>query len=942
MAHVSPATAEQRRSTGARTPLVGAHLTRQATATRREEIGFRRGVQRCGWALPVVALWRVGIGAVLVVTLWLGLGVSAALAERSFGLRFEDNRRGDVIGTGNTLLTCVGADPLCADARAGTGGGAANNNSRAMTYVDVDGDGKTFDSSSAALSLPAGATVLWAGLYWGGRWQAGKDVQSPFVFKGEQAPAPANRNKVKLLPPGGTEYLSIASEIDPVDAAGAPKPEWATQGPRIYQGFATITGIVQASVQAVRANPSLGNRYMVADVQLGTGLQEDQSGGWAILVAYENPSEPLRNLTVFDGLKFVSTDQDPRVPVDIPLSGFLTPPSPAPVKTRVGLVAYEGDIGTVNDTAELNYGLANAKLLTNGANPANNFFNSSISDTAGTILTDRNRNDRNTFGFDADFFESTQYLSNDQRETVLRLTTNGDGYAPGAVVFSTDLFGPRIDPVKSVDKAEAQLGELLTYRIVMRNSGFDPATNVVFTDAIPANTNYEPGSLTIVDGANTGVMTDVPGDDQAEVVAGSVVFRLGTGATGTTGGELAIGASTTVQFQVRVLRSGLPLGTRIVNSGTVGLTAQTSGETGSAKTNVVTTGVVLPDLALEKTSTGDFEAGGSAAFQIAVRNVGQAPTQGLTVVTDDLPPGVTLDGTPGGDGWTCAATSGGFRCGRSDPLAANASFPTIHARVRIAEDAAGSRLVNSATVRTPEDPNELNDTDTAGGDVPLPDLAIQKVALTPEVFPEDEVRYRITVLNRGPVQATNVVVSEELALDLALLTVKPSKGECSNRTCRLGTLARNEQVTIEVTAVADRNSGGNTLVNRVRVDATQRDLNPDDNADEAVVRVTPEADVVVEKTAAAPTLVAGGIAQFLVVVRNDGPSTATEVTVEDVVPSGLEPISFVPSQGTCEANRCSLGTLADGGVAEILVFLRSAAAQAGQTFVNVSRGSEGV
>ena len=88
--------------------------------------------------------------------------------------------------------------------------------------------------------------------------------------------------------------------------------------------------------------------------------------------------------------------------------------------------------------------------------------------------------------------------------------------------------------------------------------------------------------------------------------------------------------------------------------------------------------------------------------------------------------------------------------------------------MQISEDAAGGRLVNVAKVTTPGDPNELNDTDTDEGEVPLPDLAIEKVALTPEVFPEEEVRYLITVLNRGPVRATNVTVTEELPPNVTL------------------------------------------------------------------------------------------------------------------------------------------------------------------------------
>ena len=139
---------------------------------------------------------------------------------------------------------------------------------------------------------------------------------------------------------------------------------------------------------------------------------------------------------------------------------------------------------------------------------------------------------------------------------------------------------------------------------------------------------------------------------------------------------------------MKIRGTGLPPDTEIVNGGTVGFKSKTLNQPGSELTNEVTTTVLLPDLALQKTHTGDFEAGGSATYKIAVSNVGKAPTQGPTVVTDQLPPKVTLDGTPSGTGWTCTPTTGGFRCERPDSLAPGASFPTISAPVNIAEDAA--------------------------------------------------------------------------------------------------------------------------------------------------------------------------------------------------------------------------------------------------------------
>ena len=78
--------------------------------------------------------------------------------------------------------------------------------------------------------------------------------------------------------------------------------------------------------------------YTTANVQLGTGLSDSGSGGWALVVVYGDPTAPSRNLSVFDGMQAVSSSTT----VTIPLSGFQTPLS-GPVTSTVGVVAYEGD-----------------------------------------------------------------------------------------------------------------------------------------------------------------------------------------------------------------------------------------------------------------------------------------------------------------------------------------------------------------------------------------------------------------------------------------------------------------------------------------------------------------------------------------------------------------------------------------------------------------------
>src|SRR5262249_19204476 len=63
-------------------------------------------------------------------------------------------------------------------------------------------------------------------------------------------------------------------------------------------------------------------------------------------------------------------------------------------------------------------------------------------------------------------------------------------------------------------------------------------------------------------------------------------------------------------------------------------------------------------------------------------------------------------------------------------------------------------------------------------------------------------------------------------------------------------------------------------------------------------------------------------------VANNGPSTATGVTVTDPLPVGVSLLAAVPSQGTCSGTPtvlCSLGTLAPGATATVNLFVQATA-----------------
>lgn len=83
-----------------------------------------------------------------------------------------------------------------------------------------------------------------------------------------------------------------------------------------------------------------------------------------------------------------------------------------------------------------------------------------------------------------------------------------------------------------------------------------------------------------------------------------------------------------------------------------------------------------------------------------------------------------------------------------------------------------------------------------------------------------------------------------------------------------------------------------------------------------------EADLSIEKSADGTKVDAGGQVMYTLLVQNHGPDTASSVNVSDAIPAGLSVIWVQPSQGTCTvagAISCSLGTIAKGGAAQILV-----------------------
>ncbi len=460
----------------------------------------------------------------LLLLVLLILGVCAAPAGAAINLpfvqRFAVNDTGDVVQAGNTLETCQAAEVGCAAAQAG---GVANNNTFNMGFVDVDGNASTFNSSSATLALPAGATVLYAGLYYGGRTSAGPG--------GAAAPNAAARSTLALRTPGAGYRTITASTADTGVAAA-------------YAGFADVTGIVRAAGAGV---------YTTANVQSGTGL--DRYAGWALVVAYRDPNAPVRNLTVYDGLATLQQNPITERTLSLPVAGFVTPLS-GPVRSTVGIVAYEGDRGSPGDQLTVN-----GTPLSDAENPANNVFNSTIADR-GVRVAGKAPSYENELGFDLDRLGADGIIPNGATSLTLAETTNVEQFFTQVVTLATDLFAPELDVSKRVENLTRpggpnEPGDTLRYTITVRNSGQDSAAAVAVADVAPPGTTAVPGTPaglavgTVAPGASRSVSFDATID--AGVTDGQVITNVAT----------AIGRAQTSGVQLRQESNPVSLAVRV-------------------------------------------------------------------------------------------------------------------------------------------------------------------------------------------------------------------------------------------------------------------------------------------------------------------------------------------------------------------------------------------
>ncbi len=407
--------------------------------------------------------------------------------------------------------------------------GPETNNQKVFGYINIDPGGGRFSSSSANLTVndPACAEIVYAGLYWAASYYVDRTNSDGSATSGNypryrDLPLPDNRPDFRTLqfkPAWSTTYIDILPSRTEVIYDGYRRTATNDNDIAIrdipYACYADVTDIFAAKPAAA----SVDGTYTIANMRSSIGRAGNNSagisGGWVLVVIYEDPALSNKYISTNNGFLEVSRDNSNESNKTFTYTGFRTLPVPLDVNARYGIATLEGDFDLGGDRLRLERPNGTEySLRTTPANPFNNFFDSSISVDGNYVdRPERIPASRNTLGFDADIFDipnniagqpQNWLIDNDQTEVDFRVTTSSDRFRIFLNTFQVEIIEPElrvtkrvIDRSSGVDITEppnnsVNLGQELFYELTIQNIGNEDIRDATIRDVLPDNVNFDP------------------------------------------------------------------------------------------------------------------------------------------------------------------------------------------------------------------------------------------------------------------------------------------------------------------------------------------------------------------------------------------------------------------------------------------------------------------
>lgn len=480
--------------------------------------------------------------------------------------------------------------------------------------------------------------------------------------------------------------------------------------------------------------------------------------------------------------------------------------------------------------------------------------------------------------------------------------------------------------------------------IVTANTSFVATAEVSTTSSDPAPSNNSRQVTTLVSRildlglASNATPTVILDGEQSEVVISignsgpntstgtAVAIVLPTGAT-VTSAIATRGAFSGTSWDVGTLGRGdggdLRLTIRFDGAGPANVSASIASFTGddtnpsNDATAVTVTVQASADLSLLQTTSNDAPQIGTAITLVTtLTNDGPSPASGI-LVSDQLPAGLLRVTAVPSQGSFDAAT-GTWDAGSLAPGAAAALTSTVAVR----QDGA---LQTRTTILAADqsDPRSVNNSSGVALNIgPAADMSVEAVTSRPVVEPGDTFSVRVTVVNRGPSQATTVVVNASIPPGVTVFNARPSAGAViPPNQWSIPALAPGASATLDLDAVL---TDPGLVVVPVAVSADEVDPEPSNNLIRVIVSVVPPTDVAVGIVAGNPAPLIGDDVTVFINARNPTLFDLAAVGVATSIPQGLAFVSAVASAGTFDpsTSRWTVGPLPAGNDAALTLQLR--------------------
>ena len=475
-----------------------------------------------------------------------------------------------------------------------------------------------------------------------------------------------------------------------------------------------------------------------------------------------------------------------------------------------------------------------------------------------------------------------------------------------SVAFQAGAAGADVFVTKTVDEVSPAEGDTVTYTITVTNNGPEQATNVTVTDVLPAGVTY-------LDDDGAGDYND-----------GTGVWSVGT---------LNSGASETLDIRATV----------------------DAGQGGSVITNMVSdvsldqtdTDVTPDDLSESITVDDDADVfvgktvddatpaeGDTITYTVTVTNNGPARATNVAI-TDPLPSGLTyLDDDGSGD---YNDGTGVWSVGTLDA----GTGATLHIRAVVGAGTGGTVITNTITNvsldqtdsdATPDDLSESVSVDN------WTDMFVGKTVDDASPAEGDTVEFTITVINNGPLAATGVSVTDAMPAGLTYLEDDGGGSYVSTTgVWTIGSLGVGATVQLNIRATVDAGASGSSITNTITdVTLDQADSNTTSDDLSETVSIDNDTDLFVGKTVDEGSPAEGDTVTYTITVANNGPVTATNVSVTDLLPSG---VTYVSDDGGGDYDWTSgiwtVGTLPVDDSVVLHIEATVDAGTAGSTILNV-------